>query len=231
MGTLGFQPCLVETPHVRPGFRGWWPGKEKTCDRLPHPAESPYYRTVVEPSTRLNDTEVRAKETMAKAKSERAEELAALYEISSAILSTLDVDAVLQRVCDSAGRLLNAGGAMITEYREEAGEFFLQTCSGTFRPALHYTFPAEKSLSARALTHGEAVIDNDVLTGPASDIAASLPVPIERAIIALLNGREGVLGTLVCVAEKDRDPFTEADAQLISAFATQAIALINDMHL
>ena len=100
---------------------------------------------------------------------------------------------------------------MITEYREEAGEFFLQTCSGTFRPALHYTFPAEKSLSARALTHGEAVIDNDVLTGPASDIAASLPVPIERAIIALLNGREGVLGTLVCVAEMDRDPFTEAE--------------------
>jgi signal transduction histidine kinase len=184
--------------------------------------------TVVEPSTRLNDTEVRAKETMAEAKSERAEELAALYEISSAILSTLDVDAVLQRVCDSAGRLLNAGGAMITEYREESGEFFLQTCSGTFRPALHYSFPAEKSLSARALTQGGAVIDNDVATGPASDIAASLPVPIERAVIALLNGREGVLGTLVCVATLERDPFTEADAQLISAFATQAALAVEN---
>ncbi len=39
---------------------------------------------------------------MAEAKSERAEELAALYEISSAILSTLDVDAVLQRVDSTA---------------------------------------------------------------------------------------------------------------------------------
>ena len=27
----------------------------------------------------------------------------------------------LQRVCDNAQRLLNADGAMITEYREEAG--------------------------------------------------------------------------------------------------------------
>ena len=32
---------------------------------------------------------------MAEPKSERAEELAALYEIGSAILSTLDVDAIL----------------------------------------------------------------------------------------------------------------------------------------
>jgi len=159
---------------------------------------------------------------MAKAKSERAEELAALYEIGSAILSTLDVDAVLQRVCDNAQRLLNAGGAMITEYREEADEFFLHTCSGTLCPALHHTFPSERSLSARALTHGEPVIDNDVPGGPASDVAAVLPVPIERAIIALLNGREGILGTLVCTASKERDPFTQADAQLLSAFATQA---------
>ena len=44
--------------------------------------------TVVKPSTRFNGAEVRAKETMAEAKSERAEELAALYEISSAILTT-----------------------------------------------------------------------------------------------------------------------------------------------
>jgi GAF domain-containing protein len=165
---------------------------------------------------------------MAKPKGEGTEELAALYEIGSAILSTLDVEAVLQRVCDNAQRLLNAGGAMITEYREEAGEFFLHTCSGTLCPALHHAFPSEKSLSARALTLGESVIDNDVPAGPASGVAAVLPVPIERATIALLNGREGVLGTLVCTAPKERDPFTEADAQLRSAFATQAALAVEN---
>jgi signal transduction histidine kinase len=172
--------------------------------------------------------EVRAQETMAKPKSERAEEVAALYEIGSAILSTLDVDAVLQRVCDNAQRLLSSGGAMITEYREDAGEFFLHTCSGTLSPALHHTFPSEKSLSGRALTQGEPVIDNDVPAGPASDVAAVLPVPIDRAIIALLNGRDGVLGTLVCTAPRSRDPFTEADSQLLSAFATQAALAVEN---
>jgi signal transduction histidine kinase len=165
---------------------------------------------------------------MAQPKLERTGELAALYEIGSAILSTLDVDAVLQRVCENAQRLLKADGAMITEYREAAGEFFLHTCSGTLRPALHHTFPSERSLSARALTRGEPVIDNDVPLGPAKDIAASLPVPIDRALIALLNGREGILGTLVCTASAERAPFTESDAQLLSAFATQAALAVEN---
>ena len=169
-----------------------------------------------------------AQETMANPKTDRAEELAALYEIGSAILSTLDVDGILQRVCDTAQRLLGADGAMITEYREEEDVFFLQTCSGTFTPALHHAFPSDKSLSARALSLGRPVVDNDVPRGSAGDIAAALPVPIDRAIIALLNGRKRVLGTLVCVAEKDRKPFTEADAELLSAFATQAALAVEN---
>ncbi|MFC1660562.1 GAF domain-containing protein [Gemmatimonadota bacterium] len=165
---------------------------------------------------------------MSKRPPERAEELAALYEIGSAILSTLDVEAVLQRVCDTASRLLNASGACITEYREDRGEFFLKTCSGTFLPALHYTFPAEQSLSSRALREKAPVIDNDVPEGPAASVAASLPVPIDRALIALLNGRKGILGTLVCTASADRPEFTEADAELLSAFATQAALAVEN---
>ncbi len=158
----------------------------------------------------------------------RADKLAALYEIGSAILGTLDVEAVLQRVCDNAQRLLNASGACITEYRKEEGEFFLKTCSGTFCPALNHTFPYEQSLSARALTQGEPVIDNEFPEGPAAQVAAALPVPIDRALISLLNGREEILGTLVCIASYDRDPFTEADAELISAFATQAALAVEN---
>jgi signal transduction histidine kinase len=195
---------------------------------LPHFQELTYLKVVGDPSTRVFDAKNLAQETMAEARTQKAEELAALYEIGSAILKTLDVDAVLQRVCDNAQRLLGAEGAMITEYRDEAEEFYLHTCSGTFEPALHYSFPSEQSLSARALALGQAVIDNDVVHGPAADIVASLPVEIDRAIIALLNGREGVLGTLVCVASKDREPFSEADAELLSAFATQAALAVEN---
>jgi signal transduction histidine kinase len=165
---------------------------------------------------------------MAETKSGRPEELVALYEIGSAILSTLDVASVLQRVSDTARRLLDASGACITEYRPDNGEFFLKTTSGTFCPALHYTFPAERSLSSRALTEGGPVIDNDVPNGPAASVAASLPVPIERLLVAVLNGRKGVLGTLVLTATKERAPFTEADAELLSAFATQAALAVEN---
>lgn len=173
-------------------------------------------------------TQIRSKEAKIKSPSERPEELAVLYEIGSAILSTLDVESVLQRVADSARRLLNASGACITEYRPDHGEFFLKTCSGTFCPALNYTFPAEKSLSSRALAQGAPVIDNDVRKGPAAVVAASLPVPIERVLTALLNGREGVLGTLVLIATMERDPFSEADAELLAAFATQAALAVEN---
>jgi len=138
------------------------------------------------------------------------------------------VESVLQRVSDNARRLLNAAGACITEYRPDNQEFFLKTCSGTFCPALNYTFPAEKSLSSRALTQDGPVIDNDVREGPAASVAASLPVPIERALIALLKGREGVLGTLVITATMEREPFTEADAELMAAFATQAALAVEN---
>lgn len=162
---------------------------------------------------------------------ERAEELAALYEIGSAILSTLDVEAVLQRVCDTAGRLLNASGACITEYHPEREEFLLRTCSGSFVPALNYTFPAKQSLSSRALRDKTSVIDNDVPRGPAAAVAASLPVPIDRVIIALLNGREGILGTLVLTAPYEREEFTETDAELLSAFATQAALAVENARI
>ena len=159
---------------------------------------------------------------------DRNEELAALYEIGTAILSTLDVDAVLQRVCENAQRLLNASGACITEYREKRGEFFIKTCSGSFVPALQMTFPAERSLSARALRQGSHVIDNDVPAGPAAAVAATLPIPLERNLIVLLNGRQGILGTLICTAPKAREPFTEADAELLSAFAAQAALAVEN---
>lgn len=165
---------------------------------------------------------------MTESKSRRPEELAALYEIGSAILSTLDVESVLQRVSDNARHLLGASGACITEYRSDQAEFFLKTCSGTFVPALHYTFPAEQSLSSRALTQGGPVIDNDVPHGPAAAVVASLPVPVERALISVLNGRKGVLGTLVVTATNEREPFTEADGQLLSAFATQAALAVEN---
>jgi signal transduction histidine kinase len=158
----------------------------------------------------------------------RPEELAALYEIGSAILSTLDVEAVLQRVSDNARRLLDASGACITEYREEDEAFQLKTCSGTFCPALNYTFPAQRSLSSRALTQGGPVIDNDVPNGPAASVAASLPVPIERLLVGVLNGRKGVLGTLVVTATTERPPFTEADGELLAAFAAQAALAVEN---
>lgn len=170
----------------------------------------------------------RQREIMSQGRSHLAEELAALYEIGGAILSTLDVDAVLQRVADTARRLLNASGACITEFREEGQEFFLKTCSGTFCPALNYTFPAQKSLSFRALEQGDPVIDNDVPGGPAASVAGSLPVPIERALIARLDGRESILGTLVLTATRERVPFTEADAELLAAFANQAALAVEN---
>ncbi len=159
---------------------------------------------------------------------DRTEELTAVYEIGTAILGTLDVEAILQRVCENAQRLLGASGACITEYREERREFLIKTCSGSFVPALYHTFPAEDSLSARALREGSPVIDNDVPSGPAAAVAATLPIPLERNIIVLLNGRHGILGTLVCTAKKERAPFTESDAALLSAFATQAALAVEN---
>jgi GAF domain-containing protein len=44
----------------------------------------------------------------------------------------------------------------------------------------------------------------------------------------VLNGRKEVLGTLIITATRERAPFTEADAELLSAFATQAALAVEN---
>lgn len=157
-----------------------------------------------------------------------ADQLTAVYEIGSAILSTLEIEKVLELVCDSAQRLLGASGACITEYRPDSEDFHLLACSGGISPARGKSFPARESLSGIALRERRTIIDNDVPTGPSRKVLPLLDIQVQRAVIALLHGRDCILGTLACISNEDHVGFTDEDATVLSALAAQAALAIEN---
>jgi signal transduction histidine kinase len=162
------------------------------------------------------------------ARTDLADELSALLEIGTTLLETLEVERVLTLICDHARGLLGAEGAAISQYDEATDEFVIRQAAGTLASAEGQRFPAEGSLSGRALESRQPVLEDDVAASSARDAAESLPAEIHRAIVAPLIGRGRVLGTLSCIKDASQPPFSEGELRVLLAFANQAaLAVLN----
>lgn len=161
-----------------------------------------------------------------------AEEVAALYEVGSAILTTLDVDEVLHLVCERAQELLGGDGAWIAEYERDGDEFVFRATSGTLDAVRGDHYPSGGSVAGLVWKRREPVVENDVETAAAGAVAREIPVEVKRVIAVPLEGREGVLGVLgVIVGTASGEGFAEADGEILSAFATQAALAVENAHL
>jgi signal transduction histidine kinase len=157
-----------------------------------------------------------------------ADELSALLEIGTTLLETLDVERVLALICDHARNLLDAEGASVSQYDEKADQFLIRQGSGTLESAVGSRFPAEGSLSGRALESRGPVVEDDVPGSSARDAAQSLSAEIHRAVVAPLIGRGRVLGTLSCIKGSSEPPFSAEELRILLAFANQAaLAVLN----
>jgi signal transduction histidine kinase len=157
-----------------------------------------------------------------------ADELSALLEIGTTLLETLDVERVLAVICDHARNLLDAEGSAVSQYDEKTDEFVIRQGSGTLESAVGSRFPAEGSLSGRALESRKPVLEDDVPASSARDAADSLSVEIHRALVAPLIGRGRVLGTLSCIKGSSEPPFSPEELRILLAFANQAaLAVLN----
>ncbi len=161
----------------------------------------------------------------------QAEQLAALFEIGSAILETLDVDGVLQLVCDHAQNLLGAEGACLSRYDPDTEEYTLIVGSGSLAPLRHRRYPSAGSLTGAAIESKSVVIENDLQHSPRGKTARSLAIPSDRAILAPLVVRALALGAIACFKSGDAPQFDEADARLLSAFANLAALAIENARL
>jgi len=163
----------------------------------------------------------------------RAQQLAAVAEVSSVSSRELDIDKMLQSVVHLTQRQFGLYHAHVFTYNEYTDELQITACGwqeGDEHDGTHETvsipLSREQSLVARAARTRQAVIVNDVKSEPDWLANPLLPDTASEMAVPLIIGDQ-VLGVLD--VQSDRiDAFSEEDANIQATLASQvATALQN----
>jgi signal transduction histidine kinase len=165
------------------------------------------------------------------------EELKALGEVSRAVSSTLDLEAVLQTIVSRASQLAGADGCAIYEYQEGAEEFQVRAThnfDASFVQVLR-AMPLRKGEGAmgRATEAREPLQIADIAVPGAyqSRVRSVLIEAGYRAVISVpMLLEEQVIGSLSLV-RKAPDQFPAEVVELLKNFATQSALAIQNARL
>jgi len=160
-------------------------------------------------------------------------QLAALQETSRAVVSTLELDALLQLIVQQATSLLHAEGGILNLLDLAAREDEVVASTGSTEKFMGIRYSLEKSLSGWASLHNQPVISNQLREDPrAAPYDGLIETELRNAAFAPLNVKGKVIGTLVVVDKYAGDQdFTQDDLDLLVAFANQAAAAIENARL
>jgi len=161
----------------------------------------------------------------------RANQLATLMDVSSAISATLDLDVALERVMDRAVEILYA----------EAGSLLLMDRFGkelTFEVVLGPTgaelqgvkTPVGTGIVGTVAKTGEPLIVNDVSADPRFNMAFDEVTDFQtRDILCVpMITHEQVVGVIEVINKQDGTSFTEEDQHLLLSFGAQAAIAIEN---
>ena len=162
----------------------------------------------------------------------RASEMAALAELGREVGGMLDLDAVLRRITERAGELLEADTSAV----------FLEQEPGTFVPIVALGHLAEL-IMADTIQLGEGIIGdlasqgaaeavNDTAIDPrAVQIPGEEPNPEERLMAAPLFARGHVIGMMAVWRSGPSDRFSDADLSFLVGLSHQAAIAIENARL
>lgn len=165
----------------------------------------------------------------------RLAQLAALQETSRAVVSTLDLDALLDLIIQQATALLRAEGGMLNLANLDRFEDEVVACTGTTKATLGIKLPLDQTLSGWVTLHNQPVIVNDISKDPRTyyhSRAASVTQRVVNAAVAPLTIKDRVIGTLAVVDKMGGTvDIEQPDLDLLVGFASQAAAAIENARL
>lgn len=160
-------------------------------------------------------------------------QLAALQETNRALVSTLELDALLNLIIHQAANLLQAKGGILNLADWNTGDDIVVACTGKTTKFIGIRLSMEKSLSGWATLHNQPIISNRLVDDPRighhyyEDFLGSRP---RNAAVVPMNVKGQVLGTIVLVDKPEGD-FTQDDLDLLVSFANQAATAIENARL
>ena len=156
------------------------------------------------------------------------EKLAILYDASQAVLSTFDLDEVLQRILTIVRDQFQLKNGAIFLLDPENQELKLRSSFGRFRDRSGpQTLPLDKGLPGAAVRLRRPVNAGDVSKDPR--YVRTFPATRSQLAIPLM-GRESVVGVLDFQSEQP-DFFNDETVNLLTLFSTQASIAIENARL
>ena len=163
----------------------------------------------------------------------RLAQLTALREITKAVVSTLELDKLLNLITQQATTLLQGDGGIINLVDWEKKEDEVVAASGSCAHAPGFRGPLEDSLSGWVTLHNQPVISNQLQSdNRVGAHVRSGELQNQSAAIAPLTIKDEVVGTLVVMDKQGgKGEFNQADLDLLIAFANQAATAIENARL
>jgi len=165
----------------------------------------------------------------------RLQEQETLFNTSATVVSSLDLNTVLNRIIEQAGRLLNAPKIAIIALDEARGEFRIRASRGLsqrFTEQLSIQPSEPNSVSMRALRAHEPVQVSDTEADP-SYISQRPRARAEgyRSILAAPFNTQHAPPTALLLFRPDPHEFTPREINLLTTFANQATMAIENAIL
>ena len=166
---------------------------------------------------------------------ERMQEQKTLLETSTAVVSSLDLGVVLDRILEHVGRLLNVQRIAILALDAEHGVFRIRASRGLsqgFTEQLSIQPGEFGSVSMRALRVREPIQVSDTETDPSyKSQRARSRAEGYRAVLAVPLNTQHAPPTCLLVFHPTPHEFTSNEIQLLSSFANQATMAIENAIL
>lgn len=164
----------------------------------------------------------------------RLAQLAALQETNQALVSTLELEDLLNLIIAQATTLLQAEGGILNLVDWELMEDEVVACVGTITGILGRRGSLHTSLSGWVTIHNQPEISNHLQDDPRADRSGVkyTQARLQKAALAPLNIKDQVIGTLVVIDKLGgAGDFNQSDLELLTAFANQAATAIENARL
>jgi adenylate cyclase len=160
-------------------------------------------------------------------------ELKVLEEVGRAVVSSLDLNAVLPTVATRALEITSADAVMIYGFDAEGRRFDLVEASGMEKSAAgnHLMIGADDSLLGQAAATGQPIAIADLASAeanPLNDVA--IAAGFHSVLVVPLVDQQGILGSLI-VLRRSAGAFSPNLIGLMQTFAHQAVLAMRNAKL
>jgi signal transduction histidine kinase len=156
-----------------------------------------------------------------------------LAEISRDLASTLDLNALLDRIVHAAADLSNAEAASILLYDGNKQELYFESATNLAEPILRgLVVPVEGSIAGWIVSHRKPLIISDTQKDPRhfGNIAKLTNVTTTSMLAVPLTAKDKVVGVLEAI-NKRHENFNGEDQDVLMALGAQAAVAIENARL